>query len=62
MRVGTCLQPNQCIVVPYFPSVDRAAISVAILPMSEEFHWSDSTKGAINRYTMPLPLRPPDGG
>lgn len=30
-------------------SVDRAAISVAILPMSEEFGWSDSTKGAINR-------------
>lgn len=33
-------------------SVDRAAISVAILPMSEEFGWSDSTKGAINRYDM----------
>ena len=30
-------------------SVDRAAISVAILPMSEQYHWSDSTKGAINR-------------
>lgn len=30
-------------------SVDRAAISVAILPMSEQFGWSDSTKGAINR-------------
>lgn len=29
-------------------SVDRAAISVAILPMSEEYGWSDSTKGAIN--------------
>jgi hypothetical protein len=31
-------------------SVDRAAISVAILPMSEQFHWSDSTKGAVNRW------------
>lgn len=31
-------------------SVDRAAISVAILPMSEEYGWSDSTKGAINRW------------
>lgn len=30
-------------------SVDRAAISVAILPMSEQFGWSDSIKGAINR-------------
>lgn len=30
-------------------SVDRAAISVAILPMSEQYGWSDSTKGAINR-------------
>lgn len=29
-------------------SVDRAAISVAILPMSEQYGWSDSTKGAIN--------------
>jgi hypothetical protein len=31
-------------------SVDRAAISVAILPMSDEYGWSDSTKGAINRW------------
>lgn len=31
-------------------SVDRAAISVAILPMSEQYGWSDSTKGAINRW------------
>jgi ACS family sodium-dependent inorganic phosphate cotransporter len=29
-------------------SIDRAAISVAILPMSEEYGWSDSTKGAVN--------------
>ncbi|KAF8071161.1 PHT4 [Scenedesmus sp. PABB004] len=29
-------------------SVDRAAISVAILPMSEQYGWSDGTKGAIN--------------
>ncbi len=30
-------------------SVDRAAISVAILPMSDQFGWDDTTKGAINR-------------
>lgn len=29
-------------------SIDRAAISVAILPMSDQYHWNDSTKGAIN--------------
>lgn len=34
-------------------SVDRAAISVAILPMSDEYGWSDSTKGAINRWAPP---------
>jgi hypothetical protein len=39
-------------------SVDRAAISVAILPMSEEYGWTDSTKGAINRWARP-PLRGP---
>jgi hypothetical protein len=33
-------------------SVDRAAISVAILPMSEQYGWSDSTKGAINRWAQ----------
>lgn len=29
-------------------SIDRAAISVAILPMAEEYGWSDSVKGAVN--------------
>lgn len=29
-------------------SVDRAAISVTILPMSAEFLWDDSTKGLIS--------------
>lgn len=29
-------------------SVDRASISVAILPMSAEFLWDDSTKGLIS--------------
>jgi hypothetical protein len=35
----------------FFPcvAVYRAAISVAILPMSEQYGWSDTTKGAINR-------------
>jgi hypothetical protein len=31
-------------------AVHRAAISVAILPMSEQYGWSDTTKGAINRW------------
>jgi ACS family sodium-dependent inorganic phosphate cotransporter len=43
-------------------SVDRAAISVAILPMSEEFGWSDSTKGAINRWAGVGVCRQQDGG
>lgn len=29
-------------------SVDRASISVAILPMSAEYLWDDSTKGLIS--------------
>lgn len=29
-------------------SVDRAAISVAILPMSQEYGWDESTKGLIS--------------
>lgn len=29
-------------------SIDRAAISVAILPMADEYAWSDSVKGAVN--------------
>lgn len=28
-------------------AIDRAAISVAILPMAEEFDWTSSTKGAV---------------
>lgn len=29
-------------------AIDRAAISVAILPMSEQYGWSDTVKGGIN--------------
>jgi hypothetical protein len=33
--------------VSFVCSIDRAAMSVAILPMSEQFSWDDSTKGVI---------------
>lgn len=34
--------------VSFVCSVDRAAMSVAILPMSEEFGWDSSVKGAVS--------------
>lgn len=34
--------------VSFICSIDRAAMSVAILPMSEQFHWDDSIKGAVS--------------
>lgn len=34
--------------VSFICSIDRAAMSVAILPMSEQFHWDDSTKGVVS--------------
>ena len=37
-----------CAAVSLICSIDRASISVAIVPMGEEFGWSDSTKGAIS--------------
>lgn len=37
-----------CALAALICSVDRAAISVAILPMAEEYQWSDTTKGAVN--------------
>ena len=40
-----------CCLVAMICYVDRAAMSVAIIPMSLEYGWSNSVKGAINRYT-----------
>jgi hypothetical protein len=37
-----------CALVAVICSVDRAAISVTILPMSAAFLWDDSTKGIIS--------------
>ncbi|KAL4447530.1 hypothetical protein ABPG75_004749 [Micractinium tetrahymenae] len=34
--------------VSFICSIDRAAMSVAILPMSEQFQWDDSIKGAVS--------------
>ena len=39
-----------CCLVAMICYVDRAAMSVAIIPMSLEYGWSNSVKGAINRY------------
>jgi hypothetical protein len=38
-----------CAAVAVICSIDRAAISVAILPMADEYGWGESTKGAISR-------------
>jgi len=50
-----------CALVALICAVDRAAMSVAILPMTEEFGWSDATKGAISSafflgYTVTNPI------
>lgn len=37
-------------------SIDRAAMSVAILPMAEEYGWSDSTKGAVGALFLRILL------
>ena len=37
-----------CAAVSLICSIDRASISVAIVPMAEQFGWSDSAKGAIS--------------
>jgi len=34
--------------VSFICSIDRAAMSVAILPMSEQFQWDDSIKGVVS--------------
>ncbi|CAG9467851.1 unnamed protein product [Pedinophyceae sp. YPF-701] len=50
-----------CALVALICAVDRAAMSVAILPMTDEFGWSDADKGAISAaffmgYTVTNPL------
>lgn len=37
-----------CAAVSLICSIDRASISVAIVPMAEQYGWSDSAKGAIS--------------
>lgn len=37
-----------CAAVSLICSIDRASISVAIVPMGEQYGWSDSAKGAIS--------------
>lgn len=37
-----------CALVSLICSIDRASISVAIVPMAKEFDWTDSAKGAIS--------------
>ena len=41
-----------CCLVAMICYVDRAAMSVAIIPMSLQYGWSNSVKGAINRYKI----------
>ncbi len=41
-----------CCLVAMICYVDRAAMSVAIIPMSLQYGWSNSVKGAINRYAL----------
>eukprot|EP00887_Chlorella_sp_A99_P003196 scaffold9.g3196.t1 len=37
-----------CAAVAFICSIDRAAMSVALLPMSAQFGWDDGTKGAVS--------------
>ncbi len=52
-RQPTCsswhLLAAMCAIVAVICAIDRAAMSVAILPMSEQYQWGDSVKGAVNR-------------
>lgn len=41
-----------CCLVAMICYVDRAAMSIAIIPMSLQYGWSNSVKGAINRYML----------
>lgn len=38
-----------CCMVAFICYIDRAAISVAMIPMGLEYGWNDHTKGAVNR-------------
>ena len=39
---------RSCTAVAFICSIDRAAMSVAVLPMSSQFGWDDGTKGAVS--------------
>lgn len=50
-----------CALVALICAVDRAAMSVAILPMTKELHWSEATQGAVSSafflgYTATNPI------
>jgi hypothetical protein len=36
-----------CCLIAVINSIDRTAMSIAILPMSRMYQWSDTTKGVI---------------
>jgi hypothetical protein len=39
-----------CTLVSNICSIDRTAMSVAVLPMAQEYKWADTVKGAVNGY------------
>lgn len=39
-------------VVSQICSIDRMAMSVAVLPMSDEYGWPNSVKGAVNGWVL----------
>jgi len=41
-----------CFTVAIINSMDRMAMSIAILPMSIQHHWSDTDKGAVSRWEV----------
>lgn len=44
-----------CCAVAIINSIDRTAMSIAILPMSKTYHWSDKDKGIVSRSdTTPM--------
>ena len=38
-----------CLAVAVINSMDRMAMSIAVLPMSKQYHWSDTDKGTVSR-------------
>jgi hypothetical protein len=38
-----------CALVAIICAIDRTAMSVAVLPMGQQYGWSDTTRGAVSR-------------